>query len=68
MKSSILLSLAALAAHVVALPTQAEERSVTLPMGNMNLAPRVDVRPKLRRGKNNDNQQGNNQQAENGTS
>ncbi|KAK1991745.1 hypothetical protein LX36DRAFT_715836 [Colletotrichum falcatum] len=51
MKSSILLSIAAIAAQVIALPTTHDERSLALPVRDMNLEARVDVRPILRRNK-----------------
>ncbi|KAI8150447.1 hypothetical protein K4K50_013151, partial [Colletotrichum sp. SAR 10_71] len=50
MKSSFILSIAAIAAQVIALPTQTEERSVTLPVRDVEFAANIDVRPKLRRG------------------
>ncbi|KAK1972062.1 hypothetical protein LY78DRAFT_676417, partial [Colletotrichum sublineola] len=50
MKSSILLSIAAIAAQVIALPTH-DERSVALPVRDMEFAASIDVRPKLRRNK-----------------
>lgn len=50
MKSSILLSIAAIAAQVIALPTQ-EDRSVALPVRDLNFPAQVDVRPVLRRAK-----------------